>query len=183
VPRYSPVSFFAIFALGILAGGLQLIWRPALRWLSDVVVLAGFLLCVWTMHALIPGGSDGYAFLGIPYGYPWFPVGAGLMLVAFPSTVLLGKLADNRVALFIARISFGLYLWHFLVLSVMGALWIPGARDGGMTDIGQWLLVGVVAIAASTAIATTSFYLFEQAIIRWARGLERSGAGRVATAA
>ena len=185
VPRFSPVSFFSIFAIGILAGGLQLVWRPRVRWLSDFAVLAGAALCVGTMIAHVGGPTEGYGFLGIPYGYPWFPLGAALMLAAFPSSVLLARIADNPVVVFVARISFGLYLWHLLVLSVMGALWIKGARDGGINDLRQWALVIVACLAFTTTIATASYYLLERPVIRRARELERQGSGepnRVAAA-
>ena len=90
-----------------------------------------------------------------------------------PKSLWLGRAVAVWPAAFVARISFGLYLWHFLVLELMGEFWIPGASKGGMTDLGQWWLVVMTAIMASTLIATASFYLLEQPIIRWARGLER----------
>lgn len=184
VPRFSPASFYAIFAIGILAGGLQLVWRPRMRWLSDAAVAIGFGVCVVDMIARMSGTTEGFALFSIPYGFPVFPLGVGLMLAAFPSTVLLRRLADNAVTAFIARLSFGLYLWHFLVLAVMGVFWIPGARFGGIKDLGEWGLVILGCLGFSTAIATASFYLLEQPIIRWARGLERrdAGAARPATA-
>jgi peptidoglycan/LPS O-acetylase OafA/YrhL len=173
VPRFSPASFYAIFSIGILAGGLQLVWRPRPRWLSDAAVAAGLALCVGGMLSHMGEDTEGFALFSIPYGFPVFPLGVGLMLVGFPSTVLLQRLVDNPFTAFVARISFGLYLWHFLVLSVMGVFWIPGARNGGIKDLGEWGLVILGCLAFSTAIATASFYLLEQPIIRWARGLER----------
>jgi peptidoglycan/LPS O-acetylase OafA/YrhL len=173
MPRYSPVSLFAIFAIGVLAGGIRCALPERPHGLADLAALFGFGLAIAAMASAMYGPTEGFSVLGIPYRYPWFPAGVAIALVAMPQSLWLGRLADNQLVAFIARISFGLYLWHFLVLEVMGALWLPGASRGGMTDLGQWLLVCVTAIVASTAIATTSFYVLEQPIIRWARTLER----------
>jgi peptidoglycan/LPS O-acetylase OafA/YrhL len=173
MPRFSPVSFYAIFTIGILAAGLRAAMPERPYLLGDLAVVAGFAVAVWSMARMMHTTTEGYGFLGVPYGFPWFPLGVAIVLVAMPKSRWLGRAAAIWPVAFIARISFGLYLWHFLVLELMGEFWIAGASKGGMTDLGQWWQVVVVAIVASIAVATASFYLLEQPIIRWARGLER----------
>ena len=183
MPRFGPVSFFAIFAIGVLAGGVRSALTERQNYLADAAVILGFALAIAALAASMYGLSEGYGLLGIPYRFPWFPIGVATVLAAMPKSRLLGRVAANPVVLFTARISFGLYLWHFLVLQLMGEFWIAGAGRGGMNDLGQWLLVCVTAIAASTAIATVSFYVMEQPIIRWARRLEKRPAQRAVAAA
>ncbi len=178
MPRFSPVSLYAIFTIGIFAAGIRAAVSERPHGLADVAVVAGFAVAIASMATTMDGTTEGYGLLGIPYGYPWFPLGVAIILAAMPKSRWLGHAAANPLVQFIARISFGLYLWHFLVLELMGEFWIPGASKGGMTDYGQWLLVVVTAIAASTLIATASFYLLEQPIIRWARRLERRPAAK-----
>jgi peptidoglycan/LPS O-acetylase OafA/YrhL len=114
---------------------------------------------------------EGYGFLGIPYKFPWFPIGVAIILAALPGSIVFNRIADNRLVAFLARISFGLYLWHLLVLVLIGRYWIAGAQDGGMS-VPEWLTVVGANLAVTAAIATLSFYLLEQPAIRWARGLE-----------
>ena len=173
MPRFSPISLYAIFTIGIFAAGVRAALPDRPHALADIAVVAGFAIAIAAMASGMHGTTEGYGLFGIPYGYPWFPLGVAIVLAAMPKTRWLGRAAANPLVQFVARISFGLYLWHFLVLELMGEFWIPGASRGGMTDYGQWLLVVVAAIAASTVIATASFYLLEQPIIRWARRLER----------
>ena len=172
VPRFSPVSFFAIFAIGGLAGGLQVGVRLRPPLLADALALAGIAIAGGSMIAAMNGPTEGYGFLGIPCGYPWFPAGVALILMAAPSSRTFARLADNPVIRFIARISFGLYLWHFLVLEVIGHFWIAGASTGGMTNLSLWFTVGAVDVAASVAIASLSFTLVERPVMRLAHGLE-----------
>lgn len=178
MPRFSPVSFYAIFTIGILAAGVRAALPERRHALGDGVAVAGFAIAIAAMASHVGGATEGYGLFGIPYAYPWFPLGVAIILVAMPASRWLGRAAANPLVQFVARISFGLYLWHFLVLELMGAFWIPGASRGGMSDYGQWLLVAVAAIAASTAIATASFYLLEQPIIRGARRLEKRRAAK-----
>lgn len=119
------------------------------------------------------GLTEGFGLLGIPYGYPWMPLAIGLALVALPSSVLVGRLLDNRVSRFIAEISFGIYIWHFLIIGLMARLLPPSFQTGGDNGWGIWLWSSAAAIALSVVIATLSFHLLEQPMVRWARRLER----------
>jgi peptidoglycan/LPS O-acetylase OafA/YrhL len=43
----------------------------------------------------------------------------------------------------------------------------------GMRDTGQWAWISTIIVVASFVIATLSYYLLEEPVIRWARTLER----------
>ena len=174
VPRFNPFGFFAIFAIGTLAAGLQVRWARSSSLLFDALALAGLALAIWSMTWPI-GHRDieGYGFAQIPYAYPWFPLAVGLVLATLPSSALLGRLADNAVAVFLARISFGIYVWHFLVIETLRQVWLPSLTHGGISDIGTWLAACAAVSAISIALGTASFYLLENPVIRWARTFER----------
>jgi peptidoglycan/LPS O-acetylase OafA/YrhL len=42
-----------------------------------------------------------------------------------------------------------------------------------MRDTGQWAWISALIVVASFVIATLSYYLLEEPVIRWARTLER----------
>jgi peptidoglycan/LPS O-acetylase OafA/YrhL len=182
MPRFNPIGFFAIFALGALAAGLQVRLADMRHWVFDLLGILALLAAIAVMVSHIGGPTEGYGFLGIPYGYPLMPLAVGLALLALPSSLLAGRLLDNPVARFIANISFGIYVWHFLVIGLI-ADYLPPAfqtwNPGGWTI---WLWSSALAIALSLAAGTLSFYLLERPVVRWARGLERSRQTAVAAA-
>lgn len=173
MPRFNPVGFFAIFALGALAAGVQVRLANLRHWVFDVVGLLAIAAIGWLMAAHIGGLTEGFGFLGIPYGYPWMPLAAGLALVALPSSVLAGRLLDNRVSRFIAQISFGIYIWHFLIIGLMARLLPPSFQASGEQGWSIWLWSSALAMVVSIVVATISFHLLEQPMVRWARGLEK----------
>jgi peptidoglycan/LPS O-acetylase OafA/YrhL len=172
VPMFNPVGFFAIFAIGALAAGVQVrlgAYRSA--WF-DMAGLAAIGAIFWVMAAYVDVPSEGFGWLAVPYGFPWVPIAAAVALCALPSSVIAGRLLDNGVARFIARISFGIYIWHFLIIELMEQLAPPSFQGSGPEGWRIWLVSSAVACILSTLVATLSFYALEQPIIRYARSRE-----------
>jgi peptidoglycan/LPS O-acetylase OafA/YrhL len=174
MPRYNPLGFFAIFAIGSLAAGIQL-WLARHRgWIFDIIVVAIIGLALWQFVVQTANPDDtGYGWFGIPYGFPLFPLTIAAMLAVTPSSVLVGRLLDNPVTVFVARISFGIYIWHYLVIELVRVWWDPRLVYGSETSITQFSVSALIVVAAAFGAATASFYLVERPAIRWARGLER----------
>jgi len=171
MPNYSPVGFFAVFALGALAASIQV--RLA-RWRSmwfDLIGLAGVALIVWSFLARYPD-VDSYGLANVPYDYPRFAIGVGMILCAVPSSVLLPRITERLPFIFLARISFGIYVWHYLLMEIVHSVWVPGYTYWSMTDRMQWALVSAGVVAAAMIVATISYYVLEAPVIRWARRLE-----------
>lgn len=172
MPRFNPIGFFAIFAIGALAAGVQVKLTALRHYTFDIIGLLAIAAAGWIMVAHIGGLNEGFGLLGIPYGYPMMPLAIGVALVTLPSSRLAGKLLDNPVSRFIAEMSFGIYIWHFLVIGLLARLWPPAFEtwnEGGWTI---WLWSSAAAIVLSFVIAVASFYLLERPVMRWARGLE-----------
>lgn len=173
MPRFNPIGFFAIFALGALAAGVQVKLASLRHWLFDLLGLMSIGGAGWLMATHMGGLTEGFGLLGIPYGYPWMPIAVGVALVALPSSVLAGRLLDNTVSRFIAQISFGIYIWHFLIIGLLARLLPPSFQTSGPDGWSIWLWSSAIAIALSVVVATISFHLLEQPMVRWARRLEK----------
>ena len=174
MPRYNPLGFFAIFAIGSLAAGVQLWLARHRSWIFDLIVVAIIALTVWQFEMQSRNPDDaGYGVLGIPYGFPVFPATIAALLAITPSSVLVGRLLDNPVTVFLARISFGIYIWHYLVIELVRLWWDPRLTYGSETSIAQFGVSALIVVGASLVLATASFYLIERPAIRWARGLEK----------
>ena len=173
MPRFNPIGFFAIFALGALAAGVQVKLNQFRHWACDVIGLAAVFTAGWVMAAHIGGLNEGFGLFGIPYGFPMMPLAICVALVVLPSSLMAGRLLDCRPARFLAEISFGIYIWHFLVIGLMARLLPPSFFTEGKEGWSIWIMSSAVAIAISLVIATLSFYLLERPVVRWARGLEK----------
>ena len=173
MPAFNPIGFFAIFAIGALAAGVQVRLAALHSWVFDVIGLSAIAVMFGVMASHIGGLNEGFGLLGIPYGYPRMPLAVGVALATLPSSMLAGRLLDNRVARYIAEVSFGVYIWHFLIIGLMARLVPPAFTTDGEHVWPIWLISSAIAITLSFVVATVSFYLLERPVVHWARGLEQ----------
>jgi peptidoglycan/LPS O-acetylase OafA/YrhL len=92
----------------------------------------------------------------------------GLLVCSLASAVLIGNVVVGRPALlvqtletpplvFVGKISYGLYLWHYVVF------WIVRDYTGGWTHASRVPL----ELAAAIGVAVVSYYVLELPIVRY----------------
>lgn len=178
MPNYNPIGFFGHFTIGILAAGVTVaimqrgaaIERLRKRGLFDVVgaaalVLAGLL--IWRMRHL---GEFDFSLQQQPYYFPTYAILFGIVLFTAPFSLSLGRWLDNGLFRFIAKISFGLYIWHYLFITLIEKYFIPDYHYFGIVDVGRWLAISGFVVLISFIAATLSYYLIEQPFINWSKG-------------
>lgn len=175
MPRFNPVGFFVIFAVGSLAAGVQVLIQNHRGIGMDVIGGLAVLATAVTMALNIGGLTEGFGWLGIPYAFPIMPLAVGAALVTLPSSLYLGRVLDNGLARFIARISFGIYVWHFLIMWVIERLARGAFKTSDVHGWSTWLTTASAVLCITIVVATLSFYLIEQPMVRWARKFERAG--------
>lgn len=177
MPRFNPFAFFAMFAIGALAAGLQVRWAQYRNMLFDAVAIAAI---GWSLYLIAVQTTaetpDGWGWLGVPYGFPWFVLAIGLFLSAAPSSVFVGSILDNPVTRYVARISFGIYIWHYPVLELVRVYWDPLIDHGKASDPTRFVVTCAIITVITFTVAHLSYHLVENPMIRWARGKERRGA-------
>lgn len=184
MPRYNPVGFFAMFALGSLAAGIQVRLSDRRHWLFDVLTLLGLAAAGGTILWYVGvRNMDGFGWLDIPYGYPAFPLGIALALLAAPSCRYLGATLDNPPVRYLAHISFGVYLWHYLLIEIIRQNWYHDLSYQNVTSVEHWLVIDAAVVALAVLIGHLSYYLLEAPVIAWARSLERRAPRSVAATA
>ena len=139
----------------LLAVGLMR-WGPRIattRTAVDAVGAVGIAYCVWAWASIHDTSAwmyyGGYAVFGVA-------VAAVITSAVQPGNGPLRAALSVRPAVWVGRISYGLYLWHWPVIVVM-----TPARTG----LSGWEL-SLARIAVTVAIATLSFYLVELPIRR-----------------
>jgi peptidoglycan/LPS O-acetylase OafA/YrhL len=178
MPRFNPIGFFAIFAVGSLAAGVQVLVQNRRGIGMDVIGGLAVLATALIMALNIGGLTEGFGWLGIPYAFPIMPLAVGIALVTLPSSIHLGRLLDNGLARFIARISFGIYVWHFVIMWLIEKLRPGSFRTSGEDGWETWLVTSSIVLGITIVVATLSFYLLEQPVVRWARKFEQPGRTR-----
>ena len=183
MPRFNPVGFFAIFAVGALAAGVQVKLEGLRHPGFDVAGVLAIVGLGVLMAMGVGGQSEGFGWLGVPYAFPWMPLLVGTALVALPGSVVAGRVLDGRAIRFIAEISFGIYIWHFLIMWLIEQR-VPGSfATSGPQGWSTWLTTSAMVIGATLVVATLSFRLVERPVVRWARGLEPRLRGEPASGA
>ena len=174
MPWFNPFGFFAMFAIGALAAGVQVRIAHLRSFLLDIVLLAALVAAGWIVWSSgIEGGGEFYGWLRVPYQFPTFHLLIGLALATAPSSVLIGRLLDAPPIAWLARISFGVYVWHYLVLELVRLYAVPDMAQGGMREPVAFLFAGALVTAITIGIAALSWYCLERPAIDWARGLEK----------
>ena len=174
-------NFGAGLALGIMSAHQQVDpnhepvlfrWarkRPNLMWLGALVVFA---LNCWNLDGR-PGYGDYATLLGSQIFYVLFILFCTFMVLPMVAPGAKSRLIDaalgNPVIVFLGRISYGLYLYHFVVMnlylrngSIFGGevLQVPFLRG----KVGFWELESAV-LGITIVVAAASYYLFERPIL------------------
>jgi peptidoglycan/LPS O-acetylase OafA/YrhL len=174
MPRFNPIGFFTVFALGVLAAALQVRWAKHRHWAFDALTVIGLALAAWQMQVfMLRGAGEGWGLFNVPYGFPVFPLAVGLALAAAPSSRIVGYVLDNPPVRYIAKISFGIYVWHFLVIEVVRHNWYERFYYAGTQVVSDWLMVSAAVTGITLLIAHVSYNVLEGPVIAWARRLEK----------
>jgi peptidoglycan/LPS O-acetylase OafA/YrhL len=184
MPWFNAFGFFAMFATGALAGGVQVLLAQHRNLIFDIAGAAALVAAGWIVwqNGMV-GGGEFYGWLRVPYEFPLFHLLIGLALAVMPSSVILGRLLDNPLVAYLAQISFGVYVWHYLVLELVRVAWVPEIGHASMTDPTKFLIASAVITAITVAIATLSYRWMEAPVIAWARQFEKRRTEPVATPA
>jgi len=174
-PAYNPVGFFATFVIGVIAAGVTdgIGRKPGLvgdrfRWTWDLGVVAALVLWVGLLWLLRHEGDFAFSLPTQPYYFPTFALIVAVVLALGPHTRVMGRVLDNPVARFVATISFGLYIWHYLFLEASRLVW-PEVQYFGIVRLEDWALKMGIIYALAAVMASLSWYTFEKPIVAWSQ--------------
>ena len=142
--------------------------------LADLLVIGGLAGAAVAMGlASGPREPEAFGWLGLPYAFPGFHLGVAVALIAFPHTEYLPALSEARPVRYLAKISFGIYIWHFLILELLRQAFAPGLSATRASPTppldGTSRLSFVLALIAGSL----SWYGIEAPCLAWAKRRER----------
>lgn len=145
---------FLHFMFGMIAADIHLSYSKTLckQWRYDLIALLciAVLIVPSAINLKLPGLNQ------IPYQWPLFPAVVGCLLIVIPRTKLLSRLVEGHFWRMTATLSFGIYLYHLVILQeVMKTSWADWIQSGLTT-----YLVSMAGILAVSYIAgAISYYL------------------------
>ncbi len=181
MPNYNPVGFFAHFCVGIIASGFAVKWGESEKAGTfkkkggfDFISLASLIGAATLLWIVRHKPEFSFSLQNQPYYFPAYALLIGILLSAAPHSLWAGKLLDNRFFRYTAKVSFGLYIWHYLVITVISAYWVYDFQYMRLSQLSQWLLVSLSVLAISYVIATLSYYFIEKPVLDWAHDRSRT---------
>ena len=119
-PIYNPFLFGLHFLLGAIVGGVIVYFQEAKpRVVYDIFVISIFVVLIgflWNIRTL---EDWDYSWPHGPYHFPIVPLLLAGVLATLPFTRYVGKYIDNKFLTWIATLSYSLYLFHMLVISIL----------------------------------------------------------------
>lgn len=171
-PNYNPIGFFGHYALGVLAAVFTILISKSKFNFSSIcfdfaaiTTLSLLFIFLWNVRHESPFALS---FQSQPFYFPLFPIGIGVLLCVLPHSKFMGDLFDNSFLKFTALLSFGLYIWHNVVLEFIKIFCYPQYYHGGMKDLVSWFIISTLAIIFSYLIAGLSWKFIEKPILNWA---------------
>jgi len=167
IPYWNIDTFFTQFLLGSLAALFlahrKISLKPA-HLSFDVGAIISFIGALTLVLTRLTAGVPD-SITNQPYVAPWFSLLVAFFLGCCASSTFIWKLVDNRATKFIATISFGIYLWHYFIISIIANSFVKDFQYFGLNSISMWSILAVIVLGLSTLIATVSWLYFEKPII------------------
>lgn len=180
-PNYNVVGFFGQFAIGIIASGFvtKLKMSSSRRdrlsrmGLFDLLSLGSLLTAIVFIWQIRNVPEFDWSIQSQPFFFPYFTALVGLFLVAAPYSRWVGKIIDNRLFRFTAKVSFGLYIWHNVIIELVGMYWLKDFKYMAVVQLSRWAWISLGVVLVSYVIATLSYYFIEKPVLDWSRSRNR----------
>lgn len=121
-PTYNPFIFFLHFIFGIGASGIVTwLWtkKQESSIVFDIWYILTLLLTVIFLWTIREQNDWALSIPNSPYHFPWITIMIGLILICLPFTKYIGKILDNTISKFTAKLSYSIFLIHGVVMAFL----------------------------------------------------------------
>jgi peptidoglycan/LPS O-acetylase OafA/YrhL len=168
LPYWNISTFFSQFLLGSMAA-LCIVWlkssNVSSRGAFDAAALLTSCAAIYLVAVrLNPGSPD--SFTQQPYVSPFFAALMAAVLVFLSLGLHFSPMIDNRLFVWIAKLSFSIYLWHMVIIEIIARKLLSTYTYYGLSDIFQWAVISTVVLMTSIALAALSWRYLEEPILK-----------------
>jgi peptidoglycan/LPS O-acetylase OafA/YrhL len=158
-----------MLSFGVLAGGIHClnVFQLARGYFDAIFV--GLLVVFFAMIWFSPTPTtDGIMLM--PYKqFPLMPALLAAMLVVGAKTRWVMQGVENALVIKLSQISFGIYLYHYLVMEMIKYFFAPTYHYAGVTDPIAWSVLALIVISLSLVCGLLSWWFVEQPVINWVK--------------
>jgi ABC-type glycerol-3-phosphate transport system permease component/peptidoglycan/LPS O-acetylase OafA/YrhL len=189
MPHYNPVGLFGHYCIGVLAAGF-IAWRQRrvrlglvsrTRAFDGIVVVSSvvaFVLILVTAYT----GEFSFSLGQQPYAFPVFAICVASILASAPFATWIHRPLDNAFFRYTARVSFGLYIWHYPILELTRLFHNPNYKYFGISSLTDWALVSAAILIVAYIVAGLSYTHIEAPFLKeTGRAKPRASQGSVAS--
>jgi peptidoglycan/LPS O-acetylase OafA/YrhL len=136
------------------------------HWVFDGLAILAMLGSLAWISFMTTQNEFAYSLGSQPYAFPLFPVLMALLLFAGAfSRGIMGWL-ENGFIRTTARLSFGIYIWHYFIIEMMRLWHNEDFKYGGIGEIWYWVGLCVFALLAAYGFAAWSYKHIEAPFLR-----------------
>lgn len=184
VPSKNPLGLFSHFLFGsAVAGILTVFSKPAEsspgRWnrfdILGLATLGGLAILIHPKLfpvSQVAGRIAGVQVWAMHYQWPFFPTLTAALLLATHQSRLLGRMFDNRVLSGICKLSYGIYLWHMVVLELFCK-----TCPWTLSTLPRQIAASLVSLAITVVLAGISYKYIEAPVMNRLRRRSSSAPG------
>ncbi|MBC7503880.1 acyltransferase [Candidatus Gracilibacteria bacterium] len=152
-PYYSPFIFALYSIMGIIIGGIVTRYRDLSKSLIWDFIFFVSIVSICAYLWIIRGASDlAYSYPMSPYRFPIIPGLFAILVFSLIYSRYVGVFIDNRLFIWLAGISYSLYLWHGLIITIL----LTTVFHYVSTSFIEWVIFSIVVLAISLLVALSS---------------------------
>lgn len=162
--------FLGIFLHGVTTlGTVDRVLQRTRRWWTWLAAAVGFFLLAYMIRGSFQNPYIHISLWGLSkvYEYAYNAVGAGLILLAVHYSPVVQKALSHNFLLWLGKISFAVYLTHYIVLMTLGT-WLASIQGAGFAP-GETFVLGAVVVPSVIVVAAIFEKLVDAPSIKIAR--------------
>ncbi len=164
MPNYNPLGWFSHYIIGVLCAGAISLGRPPSRTFDYVAIASMILIAAW-VWATRYTPEFAWSLGNQPYAFPIFPSLVAVLLFSAAFSVRLPRILDNPFSRYTAKLSFGIYIWHYPILELVRLLHNSDFKYGGIENPWHWAAICVFVLLASYSMASLSYTHIESVFL------------------
>lgn len=175
MPNYNPIALFGHFYFGIIAAGItnalykysNKIEKYKQSYIFDIIGIMALVVAFIFLWVMRDKPEFSFSIQNQPYFYPFYQILIAGALAILPHTKFVGGIVDNIFFRYTAKVSFGLYLWHYIYITIVKSVFM---NTNGMpiTSLEKWGTMSIMVLLMSYITATISYKFIEMPVVNFA---------------